>query len=440
MPRSIPSTCTLLSAGLALLVACECATAQSTARAVFVANNGNLQGSVSAFRVEESGALTFVDRVVTGSRTSLSQPCAGCNASAISLSPNGRWIATGHPAGSPPLPRGIAIVEVAEDASLSLALLLPLFNTGSPLGVQWIDDTYLAVTRADFSAGSSVAVYQFDPTVPSLSLVETRPSGAFNTALAVDPSGPFLFAQDSTGSTARSWRALANGSLSLVSIASSGGIYPLGIGLSPNGQWLYGGGGISGGGNRIVGFTVVDGVLQAMPQSPFTSPGQSPKQIVVSRDNAWAYAAHGTDGTIRAFAIDPRSGALAATGASFNMGGQGALGTIATSDGLLFASDRFNARLLAFSISTDGSLVQIGPPVGTQGTSPEGVATWDPRGALPCPADLDGDGAVTGADLATLLGSWGPCPDKGPCAGDLDGDGAVGGADLAALLAAWGEC
>lgn len=48
-------------------------------------------------------------------------------------------------------------------------------------------------------------------------------------------------------------------------------------------------------------------------------------------------------------------------------------------------------------------------------------------------ADLDGDGDVDGADIATMLGQWGT-----PGSGDIDGDGAVGGADLALLLAAWG--
>lgn len=54
-------------------------------------------------------------------------------------------------------------------------------------------------------------------------------------------------------------------------------------------------------------------------------------------------------------------------------------------------------------------------------------------------ADLDGDGTVGPADLAILLGGWGPCPglpDK--CPADLDGDGAVGAADLAILLGNWG--
>jgi hypothetical protein len=48
--------------------------------------------------------------------------------------------------------------------------------------------------------------------------------------------------------------------------------------------------------------------------------------------------------------------------------------------------------------------------------------------------DLNGDGAVNGADLAALLAAWGPCDG---CAADLNGDGGVGAADLAILLAAW---
>ncbi|MFM7134092.1 MAG: hypothetical protein ACKO0W_07230, partial [Planctomycetota bacterium] len=51
------------------------------------------------------------------------------------------------------------------------------------------------------------------------------------------------------------------------------------------------------------------------------------------------------------------------------------------------------------------------------------------------PADLDGDGDVDAADLATLLGSWGPCAG---CPGDIDGSGSIDAADLAALLGAWG--
>ena len=49
-------------------------------------------------------------------------------------------------------------------------------------------------------------------------------------------------------------------------------------------------------------------------------------------------------------------------------------------------------------------------------------------------ADLTGDGFVDGADLATLLASWGNCSG---CAADLNGDGVVDGVDTANLLANW---
>ncbi len=52
-----------------------------------------------------------------------------------------------------------------------------------------------------------------------------------------------------------------------------------------------------------------------------------------------------------------------------------------------------------------------------------------------CPADLDGDGAVSASDLAQLLGAWGM---PGPA--DFDDDGAVTASDLAALLGSWGPC
>jgi formylglycine-generating enzyme required for sulfatase activity len=53
----------------------------------------------------------------------------------------------------------------------------------------------------------------------------------------------------------------------------------------------------------------------------------------------------------------------------------------------------------------------------------------------PCDADLDHDGIVAGADLAIVLGDWGPC--KG-CRGDVTGNGTVDGIDLAFVLTLWG--
>ena len=49
--------------------------------------------------------------------------------------------------------------------------------------------------------------------------------------------------------------------------------------------------------------------------------------------------------------------------------------------------------------------------------------------------DIDGNGVVDGADLASLLALWGAVADGSPV--DLNCDGQVNGADLAQLLASW---
>lgn len=57
--------------------------------------------------------------------------------------------------------------------------------------------------------------------------------------------------------------------------------------------------------------------------------------------------------------------------------------------------------------------------------------------SIPCPADLNNDGVVGGADLVMLLGDWGACAD---CPSDLNGDGVANGADLTIMFGAWGPC
>lgn len=66
------------------------------------------------------------------------------------------------------------------------------------------------------------------------------------------------------------------------------------------------------------------------------------------------------------------------------------------------------------------------------------VLTIEYRAAVDeCDADLNDDGEVNAADLAALLGTWGPCPG---CPEDLTGDDEVNAADLAVLLGGWGPC
>lgn len=427
-----------LSVVASLMVIAPHAPAQSSAPAIFVANNGNLEGSVSALLVAPDGSLSFKQKVVTGSVPSSQQFHPGLNAYSISISPDGRFLAVGHATASQTLEQ-VTILEIFDDASLAIR---KTFTTpDSPLDVEWIRDGVLAVTRTSFGGTNNVLAYGFDPTGPdggTVTLIDSEVTGAFSSWIAVHPSRERLSVQDSTGTQISTFAVDAAGELEFLQAMDSGSTYPLGLGISPDGKWLYSGGGISSGGNAMQGWSIGDdGTLAPLALSPFVSPGSSPKQVVVAGNGAFAYAAHGTDATIRGFSLDPVTGALADIGVSFDVGFQGSLGEIIASGDLLFATDRdtiFDGvrGVYSFTIGADGALTQNGPLLDTQGIGPNSIAVWLPRPSVF--ADINGDGIVDGEDLGLLLAGWGGNDTNL----DLDGNGVVDGGDLGLLLAAWG--
>jgi predicted dienelactone hydrolase len=64
------------------------------------------------------------------------------------------------------------------------------------------------------------------------------------------------------------------------------------------------------------------------------------------------------------------------------------------------------------------------------------LAVSAPAHAGSCGGDVDGDGQVSGTDLAAVLSAWG----TSNAAADINGSGTVDAEDLAALLSAWGSC
>jgi hypothetical protein len=72
----------------------------------------------------------------------------------------------------------------------------------------------------------------------------------------------------------------------------------------------------------------------------------------------------------------------------------------------------------------------------------DGNSAWSDGGgntltANCCPADLDSDGEVGGADILLVLLEFGDCLG---CKSDLDGSGETSGGDLSALLLDFGSC
>lgn len=418
---------------------------QASSRSLFICNNGNLEGSVTSMKVNPDGTLEFVDKLITGLDDD-----PGTNAQCISITPNGKYLCTGHGTISS-VDEQLTFIEVHADGTLTE--VGQFLTPDSPLDVQWLDDEYIAVTHTD--SPSFVLTYRFDPNVPSLSAVDTEAAGGFCTWMVMDFAHDLLYAQSSTGSQVTSFRVNANGTLDAIEVLSTGGTYPLGIGISPDGTRLYGGGGISNGGNKIIGMNVnpATGDLSNMATSPFISPGASPKLAVVSLDGQYAIAGHGTDATLRSFKINQSTGELVSTGFMYDIGFQGSLGEVslmptATRGGgtLMFVTDRDTINdgvrgVRSFTIGIDGSLNQNGTIVDTTGIAPYSISVWDPPAQF-CATDLTGpggtpDGNVDVNDLFFLLANWNT---NGPGASIAPPTNIVDVNDLFVLLADFGPC
>ncbi len=414
---------------LGLLISCGAfgidpglALGQAAFRAVFVANNGNLEGSVSSFRVNGDGSVSFVSELNTG-----------LNAFGISLSPSGRLLASSHTTASTTTEQ-ITVMRVANDATLSL---LAVFQTpDSPLDLRWIREDLLAVTLTNVSAPNKVIMYRFVESPPSLTEIDRYDTGSFNSYLALHPSRQALYTQDSTGATVNAWQIQPNGTLTLLDSESTAPAFALWMQVSPDGTKLYVAGGASSSDEKVNGFHIAaDGSLTPMAGNPFVVARSSPKVLAFSQNGAFLLVGFARRSEVRSYAIDPQSGALSDSGFLFSFPGiQGDLGTIASLDNLTFVVDRFTSTnaargLFSTSVAADGSFSQIGGIVDTQGISPDRLVVWDPP--TNCP-DLTGDGRTNESDLGLLLQNW----QAGP-GGDLNQDGATDESDLGILLQNW---
>lgn len=413
-----------VSFSLLAIAITSAANAQATDPFVFVANDGNLEGSVSSMRVCPDGTTTLVDRVITGSRSSTTQPCAGCNAFAIDLSPDGSHLAVNHASGSNP--EQVTIIRVDTNGSLTIVEEFTLAEAGLDIG--WVRDDLLAVCITTLSGTNTLRLFQWDANAESLTPTDSDGAGTFLTSITVHPTGDWIYTNDSFGSVVRRFDVAGNSA----SLGDTTALPVSGVSLevSPDGRFLYAAGGISAGGNAFAGFSIdpSTGDLTVIPGSPFNSPGSSPKGFAFSSNSAYMYVSHGSDATIQAFAIDPESGMPMFNGESFDVGLQGTLQGMDTIPGFLFAldeSDSFDGLEGVYSFAIDagtGAFPTVaGTPVLTDGISPSAISAW---GGAACAADLaEPFGTLNFFDIAeyiALFNAGDPAADLADPAGILN--------------------
>ncbi len=405
---------------------------QVDGRACFVANNGNLEGSVTSFTFDPGGAPLFVEKLVIGQRESGDPAVPGTNAFAIDLSPDGRYLLVSHATSL--TVEQLTLIRVHADATMEIA---GIFQTpDSPLDLGWVRNDLVAVTKTDFGSTNEIIMYRFDEQAMSLTEVDRGQTGTFTSSMDVHPSGRWIYAGDSNTNTVYVFEVLQDGTLDRIQATATGGAYPLDVSVSHDGTKLYAAGGISGPDQWIVGFHIgPDGLLSLMDGSPFLSPGDSPKGIAFSADDSILYVDHGRDATVRSFFVDPVSGDLTPTGHSFDVGLQGSHGETITLEDLLLFTDDTTATdglmgLYSFDVTDSGDFSQQnGPLVDTQGFGPEHLVGWS--GVVGCVADLDGDGDADADDFFAYLDAFAG-GEMGVC--DRDGDGDCDADDFFAYL------
>ena len=412
MRRSAPRT-TLL----ACLAAVPAASAQSAFDTVFLVHN--VSDSIVAYMVESDGTPTqvgFVD--VSDWPTD------------IAITPDGSRLAVTHATSNSI--ETLSILAVGADGSLTN--LAEFSIPDSPLAVDWLADDVVAVASSVYG-NSSFRVYRYteDPT-PALTLLDTESPGGFLTALEPNADRSVLYANDSYNNAVRAYTVNADGTVDLFHTEFTAR-YPIDIKVTPNGERMFAGGGISGTGHHVLGFDVNPDDTLTIDPSPFESPGDSPAYMCATSNGRFLLVGHGRDATLRVFAIDGETGALSNTGFGFDVGTQGTLGDVVEINGFVFVTDESTAvdgiyGLYSFTLNDNGSLTQNGPILATPGSRPESMVVWSP-GA--CDADFNGDGEVNTLDVLAFLNAW----SAGDPSADFNGDGTVNTLDVLAFLNAW---
>lgn len=241
----------------------------------------------------------------------------------------------------------------------------------------------------------------------------TLSPGAFSAAYGVNRNGAIIvgFSGSSGGDRACRW--------------SGGGIQDLGVLTGDPYSYAYG---VSADGAVVVGYSgtgfVNDRAFRWTSGGGMVSLGTLP-----GRAHAVAYAAS-ADGTV---VVGTSYGDVGGTERAFLW--TEALGTV----DLDVYLPTLGIDLTGWTLRSSAAISEDGQTISGIGTHNGASEAWIATlGATPCPGDLDLDGDVDLADLATLLSHFGSGA-ADPEDGDLDGDGDVDLGDLAGLLSAFGS-
>ncbi|MFZ3210193.1 MAG: beta-propeller fold lactonase family protein [Terriglobales bacterium] len=304
--------------------------------------NGNGAGSVSQYVLNRStGVLTAATFSSTSGAASTSSPVpTGVNPSALAIDGNGFFVYVANQ-GSNSISGflidqiGGTLTEIKQQPPTTLNCMLdqitpcPLPTTGAPTALATAGSMlFVAMTEA---GTGSIATYMFNTSgESSTTVVAACPAGpgclqsppAFTitagtnpVAMAVDPSGKFLFVADSVANTVAAFGIASSGQLTAVGAPLATGTTPVSVRVHPTGNFLYT---ANQGSNDVSGFSIDgSGALTALSGSPFAA-GTAPSYVVTDSSGSFLFVANSGSYTISVFSIDSSGALKQVTGSPFN--------------------------------------------------------------------------------------------------------------------------
>jgi len=187
-------------------------------------------------------------------------------------------------------------------------------------------------------------------------------SGSQPIGVAISPNGQYLYAANHGANRVAPYTINTGGSLGAISCPGSTcntGTNPYGMAVSPNGQYVYA---ANLGSNRVSGFTIGSGgaLTPISCGGSNCNTGSEPYGVAVSPNGQFLYTANRLSNTVSAFTIGS-GGALTpiSCGASCNTGTQPQAISVHPNGQYLYVANRGTARVSVYSIAGNGSLTPI---------------------------------------------------------------------------------
>ena len=234
------------------------------------------------------------------------------------------------------------------------------------------------------SGNNNISLYTVSSSGALTEVTPRTNAGTSPTLLAMDAAGGFLYAANS-GSADISVYSIDSSTGLLTAVAQATGttapigLQPMNIALTPSGNFLYvtGEEPLAGGANIgvIEAFPVSQGVIEfPVATSPFFT-GNNPLGLAIDSTGSHLYTANKQDNSISAFTINA-DGSLVAVAPAIGESFVGPVSLLIDKSGkFLYVANQGSANVAAYNIGSDGGLTLLSGSPFTTGSQPSFLAS-----------------------------------------------------------------